>query len=416
MVNYQITTLKNGLTFIEAPIESSEATTIYILVKAGGRFENEKNNGISHFLEHMFFKGSKNYKTAFDVSSTFDSIGAGYNAFTSEEYTGFYVKSSSRDFQKAFDVLTDIFLNPLVDEEEFEREKGVITQEIKMHNDLPQSFVQIINQKQMFQDHPLGRNLAGEEEIIKALSRDDILKYCKTNYTPQNIIVVIAGKKDGNWKKSVEERFGSLSQLDTPQFIPYKKSEITGKIIHKLRPIDQAHFLLSFIAISKDDPRRYALNLLSSILGGASSSRLFMEIREKRGLAYHVESNYDLLHDTGLFSIYGGVKSDKVDECYKIIMDEINDLKTKGPTEEEILRAKGNLRGALALSLENSMSVASFMADDLMYLGKIRKFDEVIEKSDAVTKEEIIALANEIFNKDYMGLAIVSPVKSKIKL
>lgn len=410
MINYHVGTLPNGLRVVSAPNSQTEAVTILILVGIGGRFEGDKQKGISHFLEHLFFKGSKSRPSTFEISKELDSIGANYNAFTGEEYTGFYVQSSAGDFDRAFDVISDMFINPLFDKDEIEREKGVILQESNMYHDMPQMYVQIMNQKQMFGAHPLGFDLVGDSEHIKATTREDIVAYHDQNYSPENTIIVISGNLENlNLKQKISEKFGKKMPNSPTETQPYRLRPVASALVEEQRQVDQTHLALSFISLSKSDEQKYTLTLLSSLLGGAMSSRLFMEIREKRGLAYYVRSSNTSYADTGIFSILSGVKPESLSEVVQIILKETDDLKKNGPSEEELERAKGNIRGSLAISLEDSLEIASFAAEDMLYFGKIRSISEIIDRINAVTREDIAKLCREIFTKERMGLSIIGP-------
>ena len=417
MINYKVHTLKNRLRFIEAPNQNTEAVTIFIQVGVGGRFENNQQKGISHFLEHLFFKGSKNRPTTFEIVKELDSIGANYNAFTGEECTGFFVQSEARDFEKSFAVISDMYLNPLFDEKELEREKGVILQESNMYRDMPQAFVQILNQRQMFGDHPLGYDLVGDQEHIKKIQRSDIVSYREKYYLPENTIVAITGNsKNANWQKTIEKHFSEINGTKATKPLEFSDQKVKEKLVGEVRKVDQTHFVLSYLSIKKTDPKRYALGVLNTLLGGGMSSRLFMEIREKRALAYYVKSSTADFLDTGLFSIYAGVKPEALQETIKIIFDQIEDIKKNGPNKEELERAKGNLRGSLAISLEDSLEIAGFLADELYYQDKIRSVSEIVEAVDKVSAQEIRDLANDVFVKDKMGLAVIGPRKYEITL
>ncbi|OQA51994.1 MAG: Protease 3 precursor [candidate division WS2 bacterium ADurb.Bin280] len=413
MINHNIKQFDNGLRLIEAPNDQTQAVTVFILVGIGGRFEADGQKGISHFLEHLFFKGSKNRPSAFEISRELDAIGANYNAFTGEEYTGFYVQSSRDDALKGFDVISDMFLNPLFEEAEIEREKGVIIQEANMYRDMPQMHVQTLNQKQMFGDHPLGFDLVGDENFIKNATRNDIVEYHR-NYLPSNTIVAICGNMKGlGIEEKINDLFGPIQDSKIEKALPYSFSPVAEEIVEEIREVDQAHLALSYLSISKNDQRKYALSILNSILGGSMSSRLFREIREKRGLAYYVKSTNSSYADIGVFSIYAGVKPEKLKEAVEIAKGQIEEICQKGPDENELERAKGNLRGSLAISLEDSLEIANFVAEDMLYFGKIRSTEEIIERINAVTKEEVIDLAKEIFSKGRVGLSIIGPKSYK---
>lgn len=416
MLKYQTHKLDNGLKLITAPITTSEAVTILILVKTGVRSENAQNNGISHLLEHVFFKGTKRRPNAYTIAKELDTLGANHNAFTSYEYTGFYIQSDSEDFEKSFDLLSDLFLNPTFPEKDVEREKGVVIEDVNMHHDVPQEYVWVLNQKQLFPKISLGFELGGSAKTIKKMSRADIVKYYKSGYRPDSTLVVICGNpKKFDWKKSAKKYMKMAKRNSTLPIEPFK-SEPIQKIVQQTRKIDQTHFVLSYLTFEKSDPRRYALSLLSTILAGGMSSRLFTEIREKRGWAYYVRSDTSNYEDIGTIAFYAGVKKDKLNESIGIIKDQIADIQKNGPTEEELERAKSNLRGSLALALEDSFEIASFLAEEAIFEDKIRQPEEIIEKLNSVTCKDVESLSQDIFKSDKMGLAIVGPREYEVSL
>jgi predicted Zn-dependent peptidase len=415
MLNYKLKTLANGLRLVSAPLDSTEAITILILVGTGGRFETKEQSGISHFLEHLFFKGSKKYPSTFEIASVLESIGADYNAFTGEEETGFYVQSSASDFPKAFDVISDMFLNPVFDPKELEKERGVILQEASMYRDTPQAHVQNLNQQQLFLDQPLGMDLIGTTENIKSINIEQIKKYRETQYSGKNTIVVVCGKDADKYEKMVEQRFSNVRSGQKNTFKPYTDTIKPKSYNWEKREVDQTHFVLSFLSCAKSDPKKFPLAILNTLLGSGMSSRLSIEIREKRGLAYYIYSNLSQYFDVGSFVISGGVKPDMLDKSLEIINIEIDDLKKNGPSASELERAKGNLRGQLALSLEQSFKIASYIADNLYYYQEIKDIRDTIEKINRVTAEEVKSLAQEIFDPSKKALSVIGQGNAKVK-
>lgn len=415
MINFQIKTLKNGLRLITAPLESTEATTMQILVGTGARFDPLSKSGISHFLEHMFFKGSKNYPSFADVTKEFDSIGAGYNASTSYEAIRFYIQTCSKDFNKGYAVLKDIFKNPLFNDEYLELERGVILEEIKMYKDMPQAWVGILNQQQTFPDHPLGADLGGNEQTVRNISKEDLLKTWREHYSPETIIIALTGNlEDQSIIDQVEKDFGSIPHIPIKKFEDFDPKNFKPSIRQEVRPIDQANFAISYPSISKKDKRRYAQTIFDIIFGASASSRLYEEIREKRGLAYDVGSGANSYFDTGAYYIYGGVKEDKMEEVYKLIQDEIEKVKEKGVTEDELARAKGNFRGTITRSLEGSGQIADYLTGSLYWQGEIIDLEELITRHEKVTNQEIIDLAKETFQENKAIISIVAPREYKL--
>lgn len=410
MIDYKFKKLPEGIRFVTAENEHTEAVTILILVKIGGRYEDPKHAGISHFLEHLFFKGTKKRPSAYRLAKELDTLGASYNAFTSEEYTGFYIQTDAEDFDKAMEIISDLFLNPIFPESEFDREKGVILEELNMRKDIPQVHVQVMAQEQMFKGNPLARDLVGTRESIEAITRQDVINYFKKGYTPEATTLVIAGNpKNINWEKSAKKHFKMDLRKTEASFEKFTKTAVDDKFYQQIRPVDQAHLVLSAITMPKTDKSRYILSILSTILGGTMSSRLFTEIREKKGWAYYVKSDLSAFTDTGLICFSAGVKKAKLGESIKLIMDEMKKIAKEGPTEEELDRAKKNLRGKLALGLENSFEIATYLAEDIFYDGKIRQPEEIIENWNRVTAEEVKEVATKVFASDRIGLSVIGP-------
>lgn len=410
MLNYKIKTLKNGIRFITAPLPSTEATTIQIMVGTGARFDPLDKSGISHFLEHMFFKGSAKYPGFDKVTTVFDSIGAGYNASTSYEGIRFYIQTCSTDFKKGYDVLKDIFKNPLFDEEYMELERGVILEEIKMYKDMPQAWVGILNQEQSFPNHPLGADLGGDDKTVRNITREDLVNNWKAHYSPEQMIISLVGDlSDKSLIKMIEHDFEDIPKIPAKEFAPFDNKSFLPSIKQEVRKIDQANFIVSYPAIKKPDERRYAINLMDVILGGSPSSRLYSEIREKRGLAYDVGSGTNAFFDTGTYYIYGGVKADQMEEVYKLINIEVEKLKKDGVTDDELERAKGNLRGTITRTLESSYSIADYLCSSLYWYKEIIEPSEVLDRYEAITKEEIKTLANEIFDPKKAIVSVVGP-------
>jgi predicted Zn-dependent peptidase len=415
MLNFQIKTLKNGVRLITCPLESTEATTLQILVGTGGRFDPLNQSGISHFLEHMFFKGSQNYPSFTEVMGVFDSIGAGFNASTSYEAIRFYIQTAAEDFKKGYDVLQDIFKNATFNEDYMELERGVILEELKMYRDMPQAWVSILNQQQSFPNHPLGADLIGTEETVSKITRDELVRNWKAHYSPQQMIIALVGNlKDCSLVETIEKDFENIPQIASKKFVSFDHNNFKPSVRQEVRKIDQANFVVSFPSIKKPDERRFALSVMDVIFGASPSSRLYTEIREKRGLAYDVGSGSSLYFDTGTYSIYGGVKADQMVSVYKLIQSEIAKLKKDGITDAELERAKGNLRGNITRSLESSFALAEYLSSSLYYHKKILSPHEILDKYDAVTKEDVVSLANEILNPDQEIITIIGPGKYRI--
>ena len=410
MIDFKQKTLPNGIRLVTCPIKSTEAVTILVLVLTGGRYETADKLGISHFLEHLFFKGTKKYPSAQKLSEALDAMGADFNAYTSEESTGFYVHSSAADFDKSLDILSDMYLNPLLPSSEIEKEKSVIIEEANMRRDIPQLHVQVLAQKQMFPDSPLGLDLIGTPETVKDITKADIANYFKTGYTGASTIIAVCGNPKGqDWEKKISARFKAKEQGLKPEFEMVSTSTVKEQITPEIRKVDQAHLILSAQLFKKTDQRRYQASILRTILGGGMSSRLFREVREKRGLGYYIKTDTDWYADTGLFTVSAGVKTACIEEATRAILGEIKDLQKNGPTKSELKRAKSQLRGQIALSLEGSQELASYLAEETQFEDIIRQPEDILSQIDKVTIDDIKKLTRDVFVSAKIGLAVIAP-------
>lgn len=410
MIHFETTTLKNGLRILTAPMHETKATAVLILVGTGSRYESDDVAGVSHFLEHMFFKGTKKRPTYLDVSVELDSLGANYNAFTGQEYTGYYVQASSDHFADSLDMLADMLLNGTLPEREIEKEKGVITEELNMYWDVPQSAVAQAVEKLLFAPNPLGRLIVGTKATIAAMSRQKLLDYRTNNYRPGNIVVAIAGNPNKfSWVKAVKSYFTGLKVAPPPSFKQFVARQ--GKPQFELieRKTDQAHFVVAWRGIARTDPRRPALKVLNNIFGGMMSSRLFEEIREKRGLAYYVNSGFDDFHDTGSFYARAGVIVSKTEEAIQVTLQTIEAMTKRPVTDQELKRAKENLKGQLYLGLENSFAVAEFLAEQELLWGHIDQPEKVVADIEKVTARDIMEVAKETIRPERLNLAVIGP-------
>lgn len=412
MIQFEKHVLPNGLRVFLVPMHETQAVTVLFMVNVGSRYETDKQNGLSHFLEHMFFKGTEKRPTTLDISQELDALGADYNAFTSEELTGYYVSSAAEHFPIAFDVLTDMLYGSKFDKAEIEKEKGVICEEIKMYADNPRSYLNEIGKTLAYGSTPLGRDVAGKPETVKSFDQKDFLDYKNQNYGPENTILVIAGNPNNyQWLKTVTD---TLSRLKPSQPAAYEPQQVIKdgpqvKIGH--RPIDQMNVSLMHYAVSHTDPRYPTAHVLANILGGTMSSRLFVEIREKRGLAYGAWAYVDAYHDTGTLDCCLGVDPAKLEEALTVTLDEMDKLTNEPVSDIELNRAKQNIKGKLSLRLEDSHSIARYIASEELEYGGIKQPEEYIKLIEKVTKSDIMELAKELFQPANRKLAIVGPIK-----
>lgn len=410
MIEFEKTILKNGVRILTAPLHETKAMTLQFLVGTGSRNERAEENGISHFLEHILFKGTEKYPLPIMLAETLDGIGAEFNAFTGEEYTGFYVNAEASHFPLALDVLSQMFYHATFKHDDVEREKGVILEERNMYLDLPQRHVWDILKNMMYGDTPLGRNIVGEPETVMAFNHDMFLNYQRDCYTPENIIVSVAGNPNGvDWIGDISKVFGEKPAAKARPFEKAHDEQSSPQARSTHRKTDQTHFVLAYRTFPQGDERRFAMSVLSTILGGTMSSRLFNEIREKRGLAYYVRSSADGYHDAGHFAISAGVNNKQAAEAIKVTLAEVERLKSELVSDAELSRAKENFRGRLALQLEESSAVGNYLAEQELYLGKQVQPEELVEKVSTVTAKQIQDLANEFFVPERANLAAVGP-------
>ncbi|MDP3954106.1 MAG: pitrilysin family protein [bacterium] len=407
-------TYPNGLRLITTPLDSTKTVTVLVLVGTGSRYETKEINGISHFLEHMMFKGTTKRPGALDISQELDSIGADYNAFTSKEYTGYYIKASSDKLDLALDLISDIFQNSRFDAIEIEKEKGVIIEEINMYLDQPSRHVHDLFDELLYGNQPMGWNIAGEKEIIKKLTRDNIADYFNTHYFAENTVVSVGGSiNPEEVKERVAKYFNGIRQHTklNSKSTDDSQSKPGLKIFNK--KTDQTHFKLGVRAYDMFSHKLEALDLISVILGGNMSSRLFVEVREKRGLAYRIRTSADAFLDVGSLDTYAGIDNARFTEALKIILTEYKKLAEEQVPEKELQKAKDYIRGTTLIGLESSDDVAMFYGDQELLKNKMETPEEKLAKIDTVTAEDIQKVSREIFTPNKLNLAIIGEVDNK---
>ncbi len=411
---HKISTLKNGLTLITVDLPHLDSVTTLVAVGAGSRYETKNINGISHFLEHMFFKGSRKYPTAEQIATLVDGIGAINNAATSKEVTFYWIKSASKHIELATDILSSMIKESLLSKEEIEREKGVIAEELRMLRDIPARLIWDLYEKLQFGDQPLGWDLGGDEKTINLFLRDDFVKYMESLYSSNNMALVYAGKLPKNIEKLAENYFLDLPQKQLSKFTPYKNFKQTkAKVDIFYKKTDQANLILGVEGFDRYDNKRYAAEILSVILGEGMSSRLFIQVREKRGLAYRVNASNNSYSDTGSFTAYAGLKLEKVYEGLEVILAELMRTVAEKVTEDELKKTKEMIRGRIALQSESTNFLAEYFGTSFVSERKIETFEEYLEKIDKITKEDIQNIAKELFVKTKFNLQVIGPFKSE---
>ena len=413
-MKFNKTTLSNGLKVITIPMEDNPAVTVLVTVETGSKYEKKEISGLSHFLEHMVFKGSKKRPTAMDISRELDSLGAQYNAFTSQEYTGYYAKVSKEKIDTALDIVSDIYLHPLFDGKEIEKEKGVIVEEIRMYQDSPHRHVNDLFMNLVYGDQPAGWNIAGNENTVKSFNREDFVKYLSEHYVAEATTVVISGtfdEKDAIEK--VEKAFSNISTDKKHTKLKVKEEQNKPQTLLKFKETEQAHLILgvrSFDAKSEYDP---VLSVLSTLLGGGMSSRLFQKLREEMGVGYYIRSSHDAYTDHGLFTISTGIDTTRIDEVIKVLLNECKKIVNEEISEQELNKVKDYIAGSFVLGLETSDSRAEYCAINQILKGKIDSPKEEIEKIKKVTVNDIKEIAKKIFVDENLNLAIIGPYKDK---
>jgi predicted Zn-dependent peptidase len=414
------TVLPSGLRIVTEEVNTVRSAAVGIWVNVGSRDENSATAGASHFLEHLLFKGTKN-RSALEISASIESVGGEMNAFTSKEYTCFYARVIDTDLVLAIDVISDLITSSLVQSADVKAEANVVLEEIAMRDDDPSDLIHDLFLETYYGDSDLGRPILGTVDSIKGMSRNTVYNYYKRKYLPQDIVVAVAGNvKHKNVVKLVENAISKDGFLETPsrsfnlRNSAPAKIKGRGKIGIIDRKTEQAHLLYGVDGVSRSDDRRFALSILASALGGGMSSRLFQEIREKRGLAYSVYSYIQQFAGSGSLSFYAGCQPQKAEEVITIIREITGQVAKRGLTEEEITRAKGAVRGALVLSQEDSASRMNRIGKSELVYGEIMNFDEILKRVAAVTPDEIREIASELLSVS-PTLAIVGPFRSTSK-
>jgi predicted Zn-dependent peptidase len=413
---FKKTVLKNGLRIITVPQPDNMAATVLVMVEAGSKYEQREINGLSHFLEHMCFKGTTNRPTAMDIAGELDGLGAEYNAFTSHEWTGYFAKVEKNHAGKAIDLISDLYLNPTFDTAEIEKEKGVIIEELNMYEDMPQRKIGDIFMHLLYGDQPAGWDVGGEKDIIRKLTKDDFVKYRALHYLPEATIVVIAGAFDeAAALAQIERLFGAMPAGSKGGKLPVKESQDAPKVFLKFKESDQTHLMLGFRAFSMFDKRRFVLEVLSDILGGGMSSRLFQKVREELGAAYYVRAGVDLYTDHGYIAAGAGVEHSKLKLVITTIIEEFKRLTAEPVSEKELARAKSHLAGNLLLGLETSDALATYCGSQEILKKTITTPDEIVRSINAVTAAEIQSLAKELFTANALNLAMIGPHKDEVE-
>ncbi|MBI2594870.1 MAG: insulinase family protein [Candidatus Colwellbacteria bacterium] len=416
-MTFKKTILENGLRIITAPQPDNPAVTVLVLVEAGSEYETKEINGLSHFLEHLYFKGTKRRPRAIDISGELDGIGALYNAFTSQEVTGYFAKAEAKHFEKILDVVSDIYLNSVFDPAEIDKERGVIIEEINMYEDLPMARVHYLFLELLYGDQPAGWNIVGQKEVIQTLQRENFLNYRKKHYLAGNTIVIIAGNIDEEGAiAKVKDAFSGMNAGQKFHKVKPEEAQRAPELLIKHKDSDQTHLILGVRGYDVFDKRRFALDVIGDILGGGMSSRLFQKIREEMGAAYYVNAGAEFFSDHGYFRASAGVPRQRLPEVVSAIASEFKRLKKEPLSPDELQRVKDHLIGGLMLGLETSDDLARFYGGQEVIERKIMTPVEISARIQAVTAEEIQEVAEDIFRNERLNLAVIGPIKEDDQL
>ena len=412
-MNYKKKVLKNGLRIIAVPIKNAPSVTVMSLIEAGSKYESKQNNGISHFLEHMCFKGTEKRLKAIDISREFDSMGAQNNAFTSEEVTGYWAKAHNKHTDKILDIISDMYLRPTFPAGDLEIEKGVIVEEINMYEDLPQRLVHIVFNDLLYGDQPAGWSIAGTRENVRSFKRDDFINYRKNHYVSSATTIVVAGDIDeGDIFKKVSKAFEKMPIGNkTGKKKVLEKQNIPATKV-KFKETDQTHLVIGVRAFNLYDKKMPALRILSTILGNGMSSRLFQKMREKLGICYYIRSATDELTDHGILAISAGVDSSRVEQGIRGILEEMVKIRDEKIPESELRKAKDYFIGNMYLGLESSDALANFFGFQEILREKIKTPKEIEKEIEKISASDIAKVAKEVITNKKLNLAIVGKYKN----
>ncbi len=407
-------TLPNGLRLITVPLKNTKVATVLVLVKTGSKYEEKSVSGISHFLEHMFFKGTKKRTTPLRVVEEIDKIGGTQNAFTTEEYTGYYAKVKSSHIEIAVEYLSDIYLNSLFKEKEIEKEKGVIIEELNMIQDSPMTYCQFLFQNLLYKDQPAGWDVGGSKESVSGIKKKDIVDYWRKHYIAENTVVVVAGKVNKVKIEKIIRKYFSKIKNGTPQKKPLVlENQKKPEVLSFYKETDQTHFCLGARSFNIFHKYRYKQKVLSALLGGMMSSRLFVKLRDELGLAYYVATSVESNPDTGYLVTQAGVENKKVKEAVSAIMKEYKKLTRELVNPKELKKAKECIKGRTSIILESSDALSSFYGIAELLEGKTLSLEEFFHLIDKVTANDVKEIAKEIFKPENMNLAVVGPHKKE---
>ncbi|MFA6973803.1 MAG: pitrilysin family protein [Parcubacteria group bacterium] len=416
-MKYKKTTLKNGLRILTVPMKDTQTATVAVMVGVGSRYEKGREAGLSHFIEHMMFKGTTKRPTTLSISEELDAIGGEFNAFTSKDVTMYYAKADAKHFATALDVISDMYLNSKMEAEEIEREKGTIIQELNMYEDTPMRTVGDLFEGLLYPDNAIGLDIVGNKKTIQAFKQKDFLDYMRRFYVANDTVVCVAGKiEEKKIIQQIKEAFVVMKKGQKPHAEKVVENQKTPKVKIRFKKTDQTHLIIGNRAYAENHKDRFVLSLLAIILGGNMSSRLFIEVRERRGLAYRVHTDIENYKECGYVATQAGVEHKNLEEALKVILGEYKKIATQKVSEKELQKAKDYIKGRGVMGFEASDEVAMFFIGQELKKKKIMTLEEIFAKIDKVTAEDILRVAKDIFKNKTLNLAVIGPHKNAKKL
>lgn len=410
-------TLKNGMSVYLVPFEGTEAVTVLILTHVGSRFEPEAIQGASHYIEHLMFKGTERRPTTLDISRELDAVGAEFNAYTGKNVTGYYVKADGTHLGLAIDLLHDMIFHSKYDQTEIDRERGVILEELKMYEDNPMAHTDELIDNALYEGSTLGRDIIGTRETLKNMTREDLVNFRDQNYIPKNMTIAISGKIDRTVMQQLEDTFGLVEdkQQEQATYEPFAghSSQKEPSVALQTKDTEQVQIAIGLPAYGVNDPKIRAANVMAKILGGTMSSRLFISVRERQGLAYFVRCWIDAFEETGSLIIRAGLDKSRLELASKTIMEEVRKMAKEGVTQEELHDAKNHIQGKLLLKMEDSSSRAGWFATQELLNDEVKTTEQYMKEIQAVTQEDVQEVAREMLDEKRMSLATVGPFENK---
>lgn len=410
------TTLPNGLRIVTIPQKGTKTVTVLVLVGTGSKYENKTVSGISHFLEHMFFKGTRKRPTHLEISESLDRVGGMFNAFTAEDYTGYFAKVDAGHLELALDWVSDIFLHSKLPKGEIEREKGVVVEEMNMYKDMPASHVQNLWRRLLYGDQPAGWDIVGTKESIAAFSREALVDYVSHQYVASNTVVCVAGNiSQGEVERIVKTKFKGIRISPFLQKPRVRDHQDNPGVLVEYRKVDQTHIILGARGYNLSHPKRYAQNVLAVLLGGMMSSRMFVEVREKLGLAYSISTTAEAEPDVGFLVTQAGLQNENVEKAIVTILKEYKRVAASLVSLDELKKAKENMKGKMALMLESSNEQAMFYGLQEILQKDIYLPEKIYDKIDVVSRRDIKSVAQDLFVPEKINLAVLGPFRGARK-